>query len=509
MPKYKVNGSSLTAIADAIRLKTGGTDLLTLDGMASALNNIPTQSATTITPSASSKVAVAKGVYTTGDVTVSGDANLKSENIANGVSIFGVSGTYRDTVMEDAFVTRGSIANYVNNRVSSVGGGAFYGFNKLGGTVDFPNCTTIGNSAFNGCMNLVSASFPACTTIGDYAFNNCRHLILADFPSCTTIGKNAFAYNGSLTTANFPACTTIGNSAFYLCNLLTSVSFPTCTTISSYAFFGCSSLKSVDFPVCTRIRSSAFYNCENLKSVNFPACEYIANNAFCNCESLISADFPACSVIMSQAFQSCTSLTSISFPVCTTISNRTFYGCTGLTTASFPMCSMIAILAFCNCTNLSEMYLPGSTMCELYTSNAFSGTGITSTTGSIYVPLSLKTSYQTATNWAYFSKRIFAIEGEEPDAPTPDEPSVEIITLIIEPEEYEAEKGMTWAEWVDSEYNTGGYINAGHVIVDSSMTSAVVDDEELTEVLPDDVISEDVIYSTVYYHGSVPEDPDH
>lgn len=55
---------------------------------------IPTQAAKTITPSTSSQTAVASGRYTTGAVTVAGDANLKAENIAEGVSIFGVTGTH-------------------------------------------------------------------------------------------------------------------------------------------------------------------------------------------------------------------------------------------------------------------------------------------------------------------------------------------------------------------------------------------------------------------------------
>ena len=39
---------------------------------------------------------MASGKYTTGDVYVSGDSNLIANNIKNGVSIFGVTGTYAD-----------------------------------------------------------------------------------------------------------------------------------------------------------------------------------------------------------------------------------------------------------------------------------------------------------------------------------------------------------------------------------------------------------------------------
>lgn len=58
------------------------------------VSSLPTQGAKTVTPTTSEQIAVASGRYTTGDVKVSGDANLVPENIAEGVSIFGVTGTH-------------------------------------------------------------------------------------------------------------------------------------------------------------------------------------------------------------------------------------------------------------------------------------------------------------------------------------------------------------------------------------------------------------------------------
>lgn len=52
-----------------------------------------TQAAKTVRPTTYSQTAAAKGVYTTGAVTVEGDANLIAQNIKNGVSIFGVQGS--------------------------------------------------------------------------------------------------------------------------------------------------------------------------------------------------------------------------------------------------------------------------------------------------------------------------------------------------------------------------------------------------------------------------------
>lgn len=63
-------------------------------GTKSATQQLTTQGAKTVTPGTSNQTAVASGRYTTGDVVVSGDANLVPENIAEGVSIFGVQGTH-------------------------------------------------------------------------------------------------------------------------------------------------------------------------------------------------------------------------------------------------------------------------------------------------------------------------------------------------------------------------------------------------------------------------------
>lgn len=63
-------------------------------GTKSSTKQLPTQAAKTVTPGTTNQTAVASGRYTTGAVTVKGDANLKAENIAEGVSIFGVQGTH-------------------------------------------------------------------------------------------------------------------------------------------------------------------------------------------------------------------------------------------------------------------------------------------------------------------------------------------------------------------------------------------------------------------------------
>lgn len=58
---------------------------------------IPSQTAVTITPGTTQQTAIPAGTYAAGAATVEGDANLIPGNIAEGVSIFGVTGTYTGT----------------------------------------------------------------------------------------------------------------------------------------------------------------------------------------------------------------------------------------------------------------------------------------------------------------------------------------------------------------------------------------------------------------------------
>lgn len=93
---------------------------------------LTTQAAKTVTPGTSNKTAVAAGKYTTGAVTVAGDADLVAKNIKSGVNIFNVAGTFTS----DATATAEDI---VSGKTAYVNGAKVTGTASLGGGTRFGN----------------------------------------------------------------------------------------------------------------------------------------------------------------------------------------------------------------------------------------------------------------------------------------------------------------------------------------------------------------------------------
>lgn len=207
--------------------KTGITVTETLDSHGGTIVSISgdpvtsLQAKTVIPTSQSQTISADSGYDAISEVLVQGDSNLISSNIASGVSIFGVVGTFAGGGNLKSFIEQhGTMTSFSNSEVSIIGTGAFAYCTNLT-TVSFPSCTSIGNYAFQLCTRLTTASFPLCKSIGSSAFAYCYSLTTVSFPSCTSIGLSAFAYCSSLITANFPSCTSIGANAFNRCyNLL-------------------------------------------------------------------------------------------------------------------------------------------------------------------------------------------------------------------------------------------------------------------------------------------------
>lgn len=135
------------------------------DGSNSATKQLTTQGAATITPGTYAKTAVASGRYTTGAVTVAGDANLAAGNIRSGVSIFGVAGNYAPSLPAAAVTVRTNIP-MLNIGVGDPNGNALnYGIGSSFGTYSISFATTLNGLVLLNA-NKQTASPPAPTGSG-------------------------------------------------------------------------------------------------------------------------------------------------------------------------------------------------------------------------------------------------------------------------------------------------------------------------------------------------------
>lgn len=273
--------------------------------------------------------------------------------------------------------------------------------------------------------------------------------------------------SGTLSSYFNDRVTTIGSHAFHGASKLMTVSFPIARDIGSYAFADCSRLVSISFPAAIYVRSEAFRDCIGLVNIELSSCLQIEQWGFDGCSNLASINFPNVTTIKANSFSRCCNLIKVNLPQLPTVASYAFYGCNKLKMASFASCTNLSGYAFASCYNLSSLIIGGSKVCYLYNSSPFLSTPYVGYSASfsgtpyIYVPSSLITSYKASTNWVYFSSYFRAIE----DAII-QEPSIDSVsTFFIESTEYSVRRGMTWADWVNSSYNTDGFqIKTGNFI---------------------------------------------
>lgn len=187
--------------------------------------------------------------------------------------------------------------------VTAIGNGAFAG-NRLITAYLPTSVKTIGDNAFDGCVNLTSvtqrgssdeAVFPASvTSIGNYAFEGCGKLnvTFGEAKALTTIGDNAFYGCTSLQYVEFEtgsALSYIGKEAFMESGVsVVDLAGTQVTEIGYSAFEGCASLGKLTLPETIEIINiNAFYGCTNLRDVfvsDNANITFIGGGAFYNCK---------------------------------------------------------------------------------------------------------------------------------------------------------------------------------------------------------------------------------
>ena len=297
----------------------------------------------------SGTVSVVKGTYDyDGDVTI-------PKTVSNGVETFSVT-----SIGESAFKSCGELVSVtMPEGLTSIGNEAFYQSSIK--TVSLPSTlSSMGNRAFCECRNLTGVILPdALKDVREYTFYNCTAL------KVVKVGNGMETFH---------------EKAFQNCKAIENLFIPQNTKqIGKYAFQGCSSLKNITIDNAPLIISPyAFQNCTSLENVNL-------GNAIVELNGVYDAFGSG------GAFTGCTNLTSIDIPASiTVIGDYTFMDCSKLKNVSLPnTISSIGESAFQRCA-ISEMVLPSSL--ATIGKGAFNGCPLTS----IDFPSSLKTIGKTA-----------------------------------------------------------------------------------------------------------------
>lgn len=320
---------------------------------------------------------------------------------------------YTNQSYRAAFCTNCKQLSRVNLPSISSGSGtvipsvAFYGCNNLK-YVNVGYFSGIFSSAFYGCSNLREIKgLDNVNYIGDSAFRYAKFIqddefVLPKFPKLTQLTRDyvfASAELFNITDETFPALSYIsGYSMFYNTKNITKLSLTNLETISGYYTFKyCQDLKEINCPKLLRIYGQdCFRGCNKLSSINIPAVSYIGSGAFQDCKALTYISLPAVTTMSSIAFGYCT-FSKIVLPSLSKMNNDPFYGCKALV----------------------SVYLPNSIVCSA-TNNIFNNTPMRSLYseagykyGSIYVPMSLLSQYQSASYWSNLSSRIVGLTDEE------------------------------------------------------------------------------------------------
>lgn len=120
------------------------------------------------------------------------------------------------------------------------------------------------------------------------------------------------------------------------------------------------------------------------------------------------------------SFDGCSALKKLVFGSVTgKVVQFVFYNLTALKTVDFYQNVSFENFSFSNCAAFDTLILRSDTLCQNTGTMSFSGCGIKSDAGHIYVPAALVDTYKAATNWSTYASQIRAIE-DYPEVCDPD-----------------------------------------------------------------------------------------
>ena len=387
-----------TDIAEAIRLKTGGTSSIVADTFPSAINSI--------------QLGVSQEEYNVMKMAL---MRRKLGNLDAGTGLYLDSSTHVNAG-GFACVSQGWLDDIIY-----LGAYAFAGQSFMSGDFQFTNLKNLASYTFKSLyMSSYALLFPALSYVQAYAFEGAS-IYDVRLSIATSIYEAAFAQCTHLSTVSMPECTNLSLRAFISCNSLESIYAPKLQQIGLNAFAYCSKLQEMSLSQCTTI-SGAFGHCSRLTSVNLPVCTGLGSSTFYDCAAIINVSAPQAAFVNASCFTLCTALSQIDLPKCSVIGSSAFYRCSSLQTISIGSSTSdrvtISVSAFYQNHNLLSLYLLGSAteVASLANVNVFMQSPISNSTastggvhGSIFVPSSMYNAYIASTNWVTYADRFVSV----------------------------------------------------------------------------------------------------
>lgn len=456
MAEMLVQSESLASVANAIRTKSGISNLLTFpDGFISAISTIQTEGSEVARPKKVNDVTFIDYdgtiLYSYSLTELQSMTELPFAPFHDGLICQGWNWTLdaikalnRPVIVGAMYITddgttrlhiriatigRMDVPLYIGQTISngvSIDWGDGSIIETLPGT---GNVNTTHTYAKPGDYTISLMPEDGCElSLGSGSYNHCVFGVCAGSTNAyqgmlksVSIGKNmksirTQAFNGcrSLTSITIPdSITSIENSVFSECYSLAGIVIPNhVTSVYGAAFHYCVSLKSIAIPNnVTWVNGGVFVNCNSL--VNVTLLDNVISNSisfFSDCKCLTSIILPdSVDSIGESNFSGCTSLNYITIPdSVTSIEKRAFCHCYSLTSITIPSSvTFIGDFAFDTCRGMR--YYDFSACTSIPTLSNTEAFGNIPSDCQMLIPAALFDEWSTATNWATYASYMVAV----------------------------------------------------------------------------------------------------
>ena len=285
------------------------------------------------------------------------------------LTIFGNGKMGEYSVTDSLPWTRKITKVIIENGVTSIGKGAFYGCTSLYSVTVPDSVTSIGDYAFCDCTDIESITIPSVTSIGKSAFYGCTNMksVILNSNDVVGLGSEAFSNTGLTSIENLNIL--YGNFAFKNCKKLTSVTISG-EQIGERMFEGCKELKKIVISSSVKNIGEKPFDSLCLRTAGpigggydyeFGWDSRIPSNAFSG-SHITSITMPSTIKSIGEgAFQHCFFKSIVIPSGITEIYRRTFWNCIDLESITLPnSITFIGERAFYDCYKLKDIYYTGT-----------------------------------------------------------------------------------------------------------------------------------------------------